>query len=101
MLQKMQLQRAIMTRYIAGHSFETIGNALSYHPKTIARFVRAFQTDLTILKEIDRDLSRKKVTLIEELAIEGLSKPQIVRRLHVSAHMVTAVAHMNQLRVSG
>ena len=91
MLRKLKLQRAIMTRYQAGYTLDHIGAVLDYHPKTIARFIRQYQTDLTILKEIDTDLKKRKVILIGEMLQQGMTKPQIVRKLHVSAYMVTAV----------
>lgn len=99
MLFKLNLQRAIMTRYQAGYTQEQIGTYLNYHPKTIARYIRKFQTDLSILKDIDRDINKRKVMLIKKMTKQGHSKPQIVRKLHVSAHMVTAVGNIRNLEI--
>lgn len=88
MLQKLKLQRAIMTRYQQGYSLEHIGSCLSYHPKTIARYIRKFQTDFTILKEIDRDLNRAKIKMSNTMLKSGMTKAQIVQKLHVSAHYI-------------
>ncbi len=99
MLRKLRLQRAILTRYMAGYTLEQIGEYLNYHPKTIARYIRKYQTDLSILKDVDRDINRRKFTLIEEMAKEGFSKPQIVRKLHVSSHAVTAVGNIRNIQI--
>lgn len=99
MLRKLRLQRAIMTRYMAGYTLEQIGSYLDYHPKTIARYIKKYQTDLSILKDVDRDINRRKFTLIEKMAKEGFTKPQIVRKLHVSAHAVTAVSNIQKIQI--
>ena len=99
-LRKLQLQRSIMSRYQAGYSYSYIAEQLNFHPKTIARYVRKYQTDLTILEEIDRDILKRKAKIISSLVKDGMTKPQIVRALHVSAHLVTMVCHIEKLKLA-
>ncbi|QDE27277.1 helix-turn-helix domain-containing protein [Paremcibacter congregatus] len=88
MLQKLKLQRAIMTRYQAGYSIEHIATVLDYHPKTIARYIRKFQTDLTILKEIDHNVTRRKIELAKGMLKRGDRRDQVIRKLHISGYYV-------------
>ena len=94
---KLEIQRLIMKRYLEGQSYEQIGASTGYHPKTIYQMIRKYQYDLSILHKIDYDLEKYKISEAKKMLLNGQTKPDIVKRLNLSAHSVTAVAYMNKI----
>ena len=96
-LQKLRYARAIMTRYMAGQSYDQIAAAMGCHPKTIYKQIRKVQTDLQVLKEIERDILNKKMSLAKNMVSQGKTKKEIVRNLNISAYYVTAIRNQAEL----
>ena len=97
-LKEIAMQRAIMTKFLAGQSYEEIAFSMNYHPKTIYKKIIRFQTDLSILKEIDIDILRNKMKKVKIMLKSGKTKEEIVRKLFISRHYISGVK--NQLRAS-
>jgi DNA-binding CsgD family transcriptional regulator len=96
-LKEVREQREIMRRYLGGQSVEQIGICMSLHPKTIQKKIRHFQSDNAILRGMDADLGKVKTEKVLTMLQGGLDKEQIVRRLFISRHMVTAVKLHNNI----
>ena len=96
-LAKLKIQRSIMKRYLSGQSYEQIGLATGYHPKTIYKMIKKYKYDLSILHQIDYDIEKHKIAAAEKMIRNGHKKTEIVKKLNISAHSVVAVAYMQKL----
>ncbi|MCC3859782.1 hypothetical protein [Pseudemcibacter aquimaris] len=92
-LEQLKLQRNIMIRYQKGQSFEQIGAATGYHPKTIYKKIKQYETDISMLKQMDNDLLKYKYNEAEKMVDHGFQKDQIVNKLHISAHCIESIIH--------